>query len=146
MDGLSCINEKDLLNLKQLYEIEKPLHVVTTVAVGHFIERFRTKSEWTKIVTFWSLNDNWKRTGTFAMINTNDDHILFNTLEPAPYESLREVLKRLNYRKPMVFISFRDIFRSVVFDVISEKKLEILFDRSTRNLYYEWPDFDLGIE
>lgn len=147
MDGLSIIDINDLPNLRKLYEIVKPLHAVTTVAIGHFMERFRMKPEWTKIVTFWSLNGNWKETGTFVMINAYDDHILFNTLEPAPYESLRKVLELINYEKPMVFISFREIFRSVVLAVISEKNLEILFDRSTRNIFYDCrPDFNLELE
>lgn len=146
MDGLTIIAEKDLPNLKTLYEIEKPLHAVTTVAIGHFIRRFIQKPEWREIVKFWSLNGNWKETGTFAMVNHMDDHILFNTLEQPPYDSLRRLLTLIEYKKPMVFISFREIFHSVVLHVISEKNLSILFDRSTRYLYYDVPDENLELE
>lgn len=146
MDGLSPIQKEDLPNLKKLYEAERPLHVVTTVAIGHFIERFKKKPEWSEIVTFWSLDDEWKQTGTFVMINTNDDHILFNTSEPSPYVSLHKTLQLINYDKPMVFICFRDIFRPTVLDVIRVRNLEISFDSGTRNLYMEYPDTDIKIE
>lgn len=90
-----------------------------------------------------SLSSTWKHTGTFVMINTHDDHIYFNTLEPAPHAPLRKILKLINYNRPMVFISFRDKFRSVVSDVISENHLEITF---TRNMYYKYPDVNFKIE
>lgn len=143
---LSAILKEDLPNLKKLYEVERPLHVITTVAIGHFIERFKKKPEWTEKVTFWSLNDNWKVTGTFVMINTNDDHILFNTLEPSPYESLHKTLELINYDKAMVFICFRDVFRPIVLDIIRVRNLEIIFDSGTRNFYMEHPDIDVTIE
>lgn len=129
MDDLTLIQKEDLVYLKKLYEVDRPLHVVTTVAIGHFIARFAKKPEWTNIVKFWTLNDTWKETGTFAMINSNDGHILFNTLEPHPHESLRKTVELIDYDKPMVFICFRDIFRPVLLDVIRVQNLEITFDR-----------------
>lgn len=144
MDALTIIRQEDLLDLKNLYEADKPLHVVTTVAIGHFIERFKKKPEWTNIVKFWSLNDSWKETGTFVMINANDDHILFDTLEPAPHKSLHSILDLIDYVKPMVFICFRDIFRPVVLDVIRVQNLEITFDSGTRTVYDSRHDEDIG--
>lgn len=137
MNRLSVILKENLLILKKFYEIEKPLHVTTTVALNHFIERFRKRPEWSQLVTFLSYNDSWKKNGTFAMINRNDDHIFFNTLEESPYESLHRTLELINYDKPMVFICFRDLFRPVVLDVIRVQNLELTFDSGAKSMYLE---------
>lgn len=137
MGGLSIILKEFLPNLRKLYEIDHPLHAVTTIAIRHFIERFKKKPEWEEKVKFWSLNGDWNKTGTFAMVNTNDNHILINTLEPWPYESLRKTLYLLNYDQPMVFVGFRDIFRPVVLDAARVQNLEITFDTGTKNIYKE---------
>ncbi|KAG4068589.1 hypothetical protein HA402_004930 [Bradysia odoriphaga] len=146
MDSLNIIGTEDLVYLKRLYDVDKPFHVVTTVAIGHFIQRFETKPEWTNIVKFWTLNDEWKKTGTFVMINSNDGHILFDTLEPNPYENLRKTLNLINYDKPMVFICFRDIFRPLVLDVIRVQNLEITFDSGTRTAHGTLQDVDINTE
>lgn len=143
MNRLSVILKENLPNLRKLYEVERPLHVATTVALHHFIERFRKKPEWSESVTFWSFNDSWKKTGTFAMINRNDDHIFFNTLEAPPYKSLQRTLEVINYEKPMVFICFRDIFRPMVLDVIRVQNLEITFDNGTKTMYLEHVDIEI---
>jgi hypothetical protein len=140
MYDLVAIQKNDLPNLKKLYEIDNALHAVTTVAIAHFIDRFNKKPEWAKIVTFLSLNDNWRKTGTFVMINEHDSHILLNTLESAPYATLHRTLQLINYVKPMVFICFRDLFRPVVLDVIRVRNLEITFDSGTRFLYRRKPE------
>lgn len=137
MGSLAIILKNSLPNLKKLYEVDKPLHAVTTLAIRHFIERFDRKPEWEEKVKFLSLNDDWRKTGTFAMVNNNDNHIFFNTLEPWPYKSLRKTLDLLNYDQPIVFIGFRDIFRPVVFDVIRVQYLEMTFDTGTKNVYKE---------
>lgn len=142
MNDLSIILPEDLTILKNLYERDKPLHLVTTTAIGQCIDQLKKKPEWTKKVKFFSLNDNWRLTGTFAMVYTDDDQILFNTLEPAPYESLRETLEYMTYDKPMVFICFRDIFRPIVFDVIRIRHLEVAFDSGTKVFSYKHPDVD----
>lgn len=146
MDGLTIIGKEDLVYLKKLYEVDRPLHVVTTIAIGHFIQRFAKKPKWQHIVKFWCLNDNWKETGTFVMINSNDGHILFDTLEPNPHENLRRTLELVNYDKPMVFICFRDIFRPVVLGVIRVQNLEITFDSGTRTSHASLQDLDVNTE
>lgn len=145
MSGLSVILKESLPNLIKLYEANKPLHAITTVAIGHFIERFNKKPEWEKKVTFLSLN-NWKETGTFAMVNTNENLIFFNTFEPWPHESLRRTLNLLNYDKPVVFVCFRDVFRSVVLDVIRVQNLEITFDSGTKNMFVPYKDVNIKIK
>jgi len=135
MCGLSIILKESLPKLKRLYEVEKPLHVVTTVAISHFMERFNKKPEWEKKVTFCSSDDNWEKTGTFAMVNTNDNHIFFNTFEPWPHDSLRKTLELLNYDRPMVFVCFRDKFRQLLFDMIRTQNLDITFDSGSKTIY-----------
>lgn len=61
------------------------MHSVTTVAIAHFIDRFK-KKRMGEICDI--LDNNWKETGTFAMVNANDDHIYFNSLESWPFKSL----------------------------------------------------------
>lgn len=137
MNNLVTIEEESLYELKKLYEVDKPLHVATTVAIGHFIKRFEKKPRWKEMVQFMSLDDNWRQTGTFVMVNGHDDVILFNTLEPAPYESLHKTLDLLHYDKPMSPEFFREIFRPIVLDVIRKKDLEItIIDVGYRNFYF----------
>lgn len=69
------------------------------------------------------------------MVNENDQHIMFNTLEPPHHPTLRRTLELLDYQTEKVFISFRDIFRPLVFDVMRVHNLEATFDSGTRLLY-----------
>lgn len=135
MSSLQKITKLQLVELRDLYRAEWPLHVATFSAIVHFMERFEKHPEWEEKVKFWTLNDEWKQSGTFAMVNENDNHILFNTLEPWPYSSLQRTLELLDYDEPKVFISFRDIFRQIVHNVIRVQNLEIRFDSSTRCKY-----------
>lgn len=146
MDDLTSIGTEDLIVLKQLYEVKKPLHVVTTVAIGHFIKRFTDKPEWTNTVKFWSIENNWKETGTFVMINSNFGHIYFDTLEPFPHESLHKTLQLINYDKAQIFVCFRDIFRPIVLDVVRVQNLNIVFDTGARAIYDSLHDVDINTE
>lgn len=134
MCSLLRISKEELPYLRGLYEVERPLHIITVVAISHFIEHFENKPEWDEKIDFWTSSECWKQTGTFAMANKNDQHILFNTLEPWPYQSLHRTLELLNYDHKVVFICFRDIFRPVVLDVIRVRNLQITFDSGTRSL------------
>lgn len=131
MNNLVVIESGDLPELKQLYDVQKPLHATTTVLIDHFIKRFNKKPEWTKIVKFFSLNYDWKTTGSFVMINDRDDQIMFNTLEPAPFPSLHKIFELLHFDKP--FELFADeIFETLLFDVIRKHDLEIVFNRKMK--------------
>lgn len=135
MNKLLVIETVLLPELKKLYDIDKPLHVATTTAIEHFIKRFEKKPEWTQLVKFFSLNNNWKQTGTFVMINGHDDQMLFNTLEPAPYNSLHTVLSLVHYDRQML-LRFRDTFEPVVLDVIRRQNLQIKSSSSSKYFYY----------
>lgn len=101
--------------------------------IVHFIDRFEKKPEWEDKVKFWTLSDEWKQGGSFALVNENDRHIMFNT--PWPYTSLQRILELLDYDEEKVFVSFRDIFRPTVFNVIRVQNLQVTFDSSTRCVY-----------
>lgn len=135
MSSLIKISKQNLLILKRIYKIDWPLHVVSYCAIDHFINRFEKQPEWEDKVKVWSLNEDWRENGTFAMVNDNDQNILFNTLEPPPYSTLRRTLELLNYEGQKVFICFRDLFRPLVLDVIRVQNLEATFDSSTRCMF-----------
>lgn len=135
MAHLLKIDKPDLHHLKSLYQRDWPLHASSYAIVDHFIDRFDKQPEWEEKVKFWTLNDSWKATGTFAMVNDNDQHIFFNTLEDPPYGSMSRTLELLNMEEEKVFIAFRDIFRPMIHDVIRVQNLEKTFDTGTRLVY-----------
>lgn len=132
MSSLIRITKESLPELRRIYKVDWPLHVVSYCAIDHFINRFENKPEWEEKVKIWTLNEDWKQTGTFAMVNENDQNILFNTLEPAPYPTLMRTLELLDYTEQKAFICFRDLFRPLVFDVMRVQNLEVTFDSGTR--------------
>lgn len=144
MNGLLRISKKFLPHLRDIYKTEWPLHAVSYAAIDHFIRRFEKHAQWEEKVKFWTLNNDWRITGTFAMVNDNDQHILFNTLESYPYPTLRRTLELLDYEQEKVFICFNDIFRPVVLDVMRVNNLESTFDSGSRITY--WPREKLDLE
>lgn len=130
------ISKKELPILKNLYEVDWPLHSVSYAAIEHFIDRFDKKPDWEKKVKFLTLNNDWQQSGTFLIVNENDQNIMFNTLEAPPHNSLRRALELLNYDQEMAFVCFRDIFRPLIFDILRVRNLETTFDSSTRCVYF----------
>lgn len=144
MNSLQKIAKEDLPQLRDIFKADWPLQVVSYALIEHFIDRFEKKPEWEEKVKFLSLGDSWKKTGTFAVVNENDLNITFNTLEPAPYPILSRTLELLDYNQEMAFVSFRDVFRSVVFDVLRVHNLEATFDSGTRLIYMPREKFYLS--
>lgn len=137
MNSLLRITRQQLPKLSHIYKSnEYPLHNVSYICIDHFIDRFTRKPGYEDKVKFWTLNETWMQNGTFAMVNDNDGHILFNTLEPFPYTTMRQTLERLEIEDEKVFICFRDIFRAMVHDVMRVQCLEKTFDSGTRLIYY----------
>lgn len=137
MNKLAILTKLDLHHLKSLYKFKWPFHASSADLVEHFINRFDKQPKWEEKVKFWTLNDTWRETGTFAMVNENDQHIFFNTLETYPYETLKRTLELLKMEQEMVFIAFRDIFRPMIHDVIRVQNLEKTFDSATRLMSME---------
>jgi hypothetical protein len=141
--SLLKLSSENLIHLSSIYRSANwPLHVVSVGAIEHFIRRFKKQPEWHEKVNFFSLNESWKKTGTFVMVNTNDQHVLFDTLEPTPFKTLRKTFEVLNFDDEKVFVSFRDIFRPLVYDVIRVHNLEVTFDNGTRLIYSPRLDYD----
>jgi len=69
------------------------------------------------------------------MINENDRHILFDTLELPPYSTLQRTLELLEIEQEWVFVCVRDNFRPLVFDVMRVHNLEVTFDNGARLMY-----------
>jgi hypothetical protein len=146
MSGLVRIARSSLETLKNLYRVDWPVHVVSYTAIDHFIHRFNQQPEWEEKVKFWTLGDDWKRHGTFVMENVSDGHILINTTQAYPYESLSETLNMLSYDDERVFACFHDKFRPLVQDLIRVKNLEETFDSGAKCVHLPketWEKFDL---
>lgn len=135
MSELIRIQKDQLPQLRNLYRADWPSCVTSYAVIDHFIDRFNKHPNWEGKVKFWTLSDKWKASGTFAMINENDNYIMFDTIESWPFPTLQRTLELLNYDRETAFISFREIFRPLVLDVIRVQNLEATFDSSTRLLY-----------
>lgn len=142
MKGLVRIATKNLEVLKGVCKIDWPLHVVSYSAIDHFINRFRQHPSWEENVKFWTLNDEWRQSGTFVMENAIFGHILFNTFQSWPHQSLRKLLESLNYEHEKVFVCFNDEFRSVVNDIVRVKNLEVTFDSGAKLIYLPKENLD----
>lgn len=129
------IMKSELPHLKNLFKRNWPLHASSYVLVDHFADRFENHPKWEEKVKFYTLNDSWMDTGTFAMVNESDQNIFFNTLEDSPYATLKQTLYSLNMEQEQAFIAFRDIFRPLVHDVIRVQHLEKTFDSGVRLLH-----------
>lgn len=71
------------------------------------------------------------------MVNENDNHILFDTLEPWPYTTLQEILERLEIVDEKVFISVRENFQPMLNDVLKVQNLEKTFDLGSKLVYLQ---------
>lgn len=145
MARLVKISSKDLSDLRGLYKINWPLHAVTQSMIKVFIDRFKDQPEWKEKATFWSLNGEWAKDGTFIMVNGL--HVFVNTLESAPFNSLKKSLDALDFDRDFIFICVRDVFRQTVFDAVRQKNFIIAFDSGMKCFYREKEFFlDLDLE
>lgn len=117
------ISKEELLELKELYKVDWPLHVVSYFTIKNFIDRFEKFPAWSKNVKFFSLKGDWRKHATFIMANGHFTH--FNSLEPAPHEEIRQALMLFNFLKFTSLNEIRNIFQSVVHDVIKKRQLEV---------------------
>lgn len=130
MENICKIPIDRLDHLRDIYKIAYPSHIVTCSTIQLFIDRFKKHPEWIERVSFLSLNDDWIKNGTFVMIC--DSRIFCNTLEPSPYESLRQALLSLELDDEMTFVHLRDELRTVIFDVIRIQYFEVISDIGTK--------------
>lgn len=121
--ALVRIPVEELVDLKEFYKVDWPLHILTYNNFKILIDRHRKSPKWSEKVQFLSLNGNWRTNGTFVMVNGH--FIFFNTLEAKPYGEIRKALMLLSYSKLTMFIDIRNIFGSMVHDVIKTLQLEV---------------------
>lgn len=130
MEALQIIPVDQLNELKGLYKIDWPLHISTCSTIQLFIDRFEKHLEWVEKVSFFSIDDDWKRFGTFVMIN--EGRIFFNTLESFPFHNLRETLQRVDVNERLSFVNIRDALRPVILDFVRCNHLEVVSDIGTK--------------
>lgn len=129
---LTKILASDLHIYRRLYQLNWPKYLVTCGLLDHFIDRFQKFPEWEDKVQFLKLEGSQINDVTFVFIN--GQHIYFDTLEEAPFETLNNLMKQLDYSQEKVFIGVRDVFRPFLDDLIRVHHLERTFDLGTRCL------------
>ena len=129
---LTKILTSDLQIYRRLYQSKWPKFLVTCGLLDHFIDRFEKFPEWQKKVQFLKLDGSDINDGTFVFIN--GQHVYFDTLEEAPFDTLNSLMNELDYTQEKVFIGVRDAFRPFLDDLIRVHHLERTFDLGTRCL------------
>lgn len=129
---LTRILASDLQIYRRLYQLKWPKFLVTCGLLDHFIDRFKKLPEWEDKVQFLKLDKPEINDGTFVFIN--GQHVYFDTLEEAPFDTLQSVMNQLDYSEEKVFIGVRDVFRPFLDDLIRVHHLERTFDVGTRCL------------
>lgn len=114
----------ELKELKEMYRVKWPLHIMTYNNFKNLIERFEKHPKWKSKAVFWSLNGEWGKHGTFIM--TYGNLIFFNTLEPAPYNEIEQALMLVNYGSFTMFTDIREIFRTLIYNVIEKLQLRVV--------------------
>jgi len=129
---LTKILASDLHIYRRLYQLNWPKYLVTCGLLDHFIDRFQKFPEWEDKVQFLKLEGSQINDATFVFIN--GQHVYFDTLEEAPFDTLNNLMKQLDYSQERVFIGVRDVFRPFLDDLIRVHHLERTFDLGTRCL------------
>lgn len=129
MNKFTKIPFEKLKVLKQMYGENRTLNSTTINAITNIFNRIKKTTELEKRVEFLSLDDNWCRNGTFLI--KNESRIYFNTLERAPYQSLRSTLDALDVDDDVTFVCISDKFRTLLHDFLWYNNLERIFEEGT---------------
>lgn len=129
MNKFTKIPFEKLKVLKQMYGENRTLNSTTINAITNILNRIKKTTELEKRVEFLSLDDNWCRNGTFLI--KNESRIYFNTLERAPYQSLRSTLDALDVDDDVTFVCISDKFRTLLHDFLWYNNLERIFEEGT---------------
>lgn len=129
--SLKKLEIKNLRNLKELYEINYPKHLNTTSTIQVFIERFERFPQYSERVEFFvNDDDSWKSNGVFILI-IDGIKIYFDSLEDAPYSTLKSALMSLKMNETATFINISDRLRVLLLDIIRIRHLKIIHDIGT---------------
>lgn len=129
MNKLTKIPFEKLQVLRQMYGENRTLNSTTVNAITNILNRIKKTTELEKRVEFLSLDDNWCRNGTFLI--KNESRIYFNTLERAPYQSIRSTLDALDVDNDITFVCISDKFRTILHDFLWYNNLERIFEEGT---------------
>jgi hypothetical protein len=126
--SLVKLSNGDLFRLKNFYKVDWPLHIITFNTIKKFIERSEKFPEWKQKVSFWCFEGDWRRHGSFVMVNKDTNQIFFNTLESAPYTQIQAMLPLIPFSDTMVFINTRNVFRQMVKDIAKELQMNVVYE------------------
>lgn len=129
MNKLTKIPFEKLQVLRQMYGENRTLNSTTVNAITNILNRIKKTTELEKRVEFLSLDDNWCRNGTFLI--KNESRIYFNTLERAPYQSVRSTLDALDVDNDITFVCISDKFRTILHDFLWYNNLKRIFEEGT---------------
>lgn len=71
------------------------------------------------------------------MVNENDNHIMFDTLEPWPYATLQEILQRLEIADEKVFLGVHENLQPMLHDVLRVQSLEKTYEIGSQLVYLQ---------
>lgn len=125
--SLVKLSSSDLSQIKYLYKIDWPRHIVTYNTLSNIHDRIIKNPELNEKVDFWSLSGDCRKHGTFVMIKS--DVVYFDSLESKPNKELKETLKLINFTSFTMFFYIRDDFKQLVYEVIEQRRLNMLSER-----------------
>lgn len=133
MSKLRRLSIDNLNNLRQMYAKDRTLNSTTVNAITNALNRIRKTPELKERVEFLSLNDDWRRDGTILI--RNESRVYFNTLEKAPYRSIRSSLDALDFDNEITFVCISDRFRQTLHDFLWYNGLEVRFEQGTSGYF-----------
>lgn len=135
------LTASNLLKLKDSYRVNWPLHLAAYSTIDIFARRFVEHPEWRQRVFFYGVQGEPESFKTVIMIHSGDK-VLFDTLEPFPYDKLRRALIVIELSNKFTFIDVRDCLRPLLLDVIRIRKLKICHENSSRNYVFPYKSSD----
>lgn len=134
MEKLVKLSKKAVPTFIDLYTAAKyPRHAVTCAALKNYViqkDKFPNYYENLELLT---LNDEWQKDGLFLIKNGRSFY--FDSLEPQPFDRLKDLLFNIDYSSQVVFRAVRDHFKPMINDLLWLKNLEIT-DQTGTTVYW----------
>lgn len=120
-----------------------PRHALTYCAFKNYEMQNAKYPEYRDNLELLTLNDDWQKDGLFLM--KNGPTYYFDSLEPQPFDRVKNMLLNIDYSKEVVFRAVRDQFKPMVNDVLWLKNLEIT-DQTGTTVYHLTKEFIMQLE
>jgi hypothetical protein len=131
MDKLVRVSSSRLGSFLELYKGSTwPLRAPTAALILNHINRVKKFPEFEQKTEFLSLSDEPEVDGT--IIVKNGSKVYFDTLEAAPFPRLERAVNLMNFESETAFVSIRDSYRPILFNLMGTKKLEKTWGSNTR--------------